>query len=283
MRIVCFRVKRGVKSYMVSINPQYLLSNAIHHLYNASAYFIQRIFYSTHFDEHTMKTRILIIEDEMTIRDMLRFALEPAGFDVMEAGSANEAKQQIAKHIPQLILLDWMLPGMSGIDFAHQLKKDTKTQNIPIIMLTAKAEEINKVKGLETGADDYITKPFSPRELIARVKTVLRRGPLIAPDGIIQIRQLSLDVQAQQLKIENQLIELSPIEYRLFHFFITHPQRVYSREQLLDHVWGGENYIDERTVDVHIRRLRNRLKPFGYHTHIKTMRGSGYQFTRDTA
>jgi two-component system phosphate regulon response regulator PhoB len=230
-----------------------------------------------------MKTRILIIEDEATIRDMLRFALEPAGFDVMEAGSANEAKQQISKHIPQLILLDWMLPGMSGIDFAHQLKKDPKTQNIPIIMLTAKAEEINKVKGLETGADDYITKPFSPRELIARVKTVLRRGPLIAPDGIIQIRQMSFDVQAQQLKIENQLIELSPIEYRLFHFFITHPQRVYSREQLLDHVWGGENYIDERTVDVHIRRLRNRLKPFGYHAHIKTMRGSGYQFTREIA
>ncbi len=229
-----------------------------------------------------MKTRILIVEDEITIRDMLRFALEPAGFEIMEAGSAKEAEQQIAKSIPHLILLDWMLPGLSGVDFASKLKNKLATQNIPIIMLTAKAEESNKIKGLETGADDYITKPFSPRELIARVKTVLRRGPLVSPDDLIKIHDLQLNVQSQQLIINNTIIELTPVEYRLLHFFITHPNRVYNREQLLNHVWGGDKYIDERTVDVQIRRLRNRLKPHGYHVYIKTMRSSGYQFIRDT-
>lgn len=228
-----------------------------------------------------MKTRILIIEDEITIRDMLRFALEPAGFDIMEAGSSKEAELQIAKSIPHLILLDWMLPGLSGVDIASKLKSNQTTQNIPIIMLTAKAEESNKIKGLETGADDYITKPFSPRELIARVKTVLRRGPLISPDDLIVVKELQLNVKSQQLTINNEIISLTPIEYRLLYFFITHANRVYSREQLLDHIWGGEKYIDERTVDVQIRRLRNRLKPFGYHVYIKTMRGSGYQFMRD--
>ena len=226
-----------------------------------------------------MKTRILIVEDEITIRDMLRFALEPAGFEIMEAGSAKEAEQQMAKYMPQLILLDWMLPGMSGVDFASSLKNKTTTQNIPIIMLTAKAEESHKIKGLETGADDYITKPFSPRELIARVKTVLRRGPLVSPTDLIRVHDLTLNLQSQQLTINNNIIELTPIEYRLLRFFMTHPNRVYNREQLLDHVWGGEKYIDERTVDVQIRRLRDRLKPHGYEVFIKTVRGSGYQFS----
>ncbi len=228
-----------------------------------------------------MKTRILIVEDEITIRDMLRFALEPAGFDIMEAGSAKEAELQMTKNMPQLILLDWMLPGLSGVDFAGKLKTHPTTQNIPIIMLTAKAEENNKIKGLETGADDYITKPFSPRELIARVKTVLRRGPLVSLDDLITLKDLQLNIKSQRLTINYENIELTPIEYRLLHFFMTHANRVYNREQLLDHIWGGEKYIDERTVDVTIRRLRNRLKPFGYHVHIKTMRGSGYQFLRD--
>lgn len=228
-----------------------------------------------------MKTCILIIEDEITIRDMLRFALEPSGFEIMEAGSAKEAEHLMAKNIPQLILLDWMLPGLSGVDFAKKLKGKATTQNIPIIMLTAKAEETNKIKGLETGADDYITKPFSPRELIARVRTVLRRGPLVSPDDLISVRGLQLNIQSHQLTINHEVIELTPIEYRLLHFFITHPNRVYNREQLLDHIWGGEKYIDERTVDVQIRRLRDRLKPYGYHVHIKTVRGSGYQFIRD--
>lgn len=227
-----------------------------------------------------MQTRILIVEDEITIRDMLRFALEPNGYEIIEADNAKSAEQLINKNIPHLILLDWMLPGLSGIEFAKRLKKNPTTQNIPIILLTARAEEDNKVKGLETGADDYITKPFSPRELIARIKTVLRRGPLISTDGLINIQNLQLNVQTKQLTINNAPVELTPIEYRLLHFFVTHAERIYSRDQLLDHIWGGENYIDERTVDVQIRRLRNRLKPYGYHVYIKTIRGSGYQFMR---
>lgn len=222
---------------------------------------------------------ILIIEDESAIRDMIRFALTPAGFNTAEAGNVAEAEQQLSQQLPHLILLDWMLPGMSGIEFAKKLKRDAVTQNIPIIMLTARAEEENKVKGLEVGADDYITKPFSPLELIARVKTVLRRGPLISLEGIIQLNPLSLNVNAQTLHINSELINLSPIEYKLLHFFMTHQDRTYSRDQLLDYVWGRNHYIDERTVDVQIRRLRSRLKPFACDHYLKTMRGSGYQFT----
>ncbi len=221
---------------------------------------------------------ILIIEDEIAIRDMLRYALEAAGFTVQEAGNASEAEQKIAQQIPDLILLDWMLPTISGIEFIKQLKRKPLIKDIPIIMLTAKAEEENKIKGLETGVDDYITKPFSPRELIARIKTVLRRSPLVTPEGIIQIGDLCLDTNTHQVTIKKQAIELAPIEYKLLYFFVTHQDRVYNREQLLDQVWGGENYIDERTVDVQIRRLRSRLKPHGYETRIKTIRGAGYQF-----
>jgi two-component system, OmpR family, phosphate regulon response regulator PhoB len=223
------------------------------------------------------KPLLLIIEDESAIRDMLRFALS-AEFELLEAENASVAERQIAKRIPALILLDWMLPGMSGIDFAKQLKKKTQTRDIPVIMLTAKAEEENKIKGLEIGADDYVVKPFSPRELIARIKTVLRRGPLITTDGIIQVNDLLLNVNTHQLSIHNLPIELAPVEYKLLHFFMTHADRVYSRDQLLDHVWGGENYIDERTVDVQIRRLRKQLKPHGYDAYIKTVHGVGYQF-----
>ncbi len=222
---------------------------------------------------------LLIIEDEAPIRDMINFALAPAGFKLILTGSVAEAERSLAKHIPDLILLDWMLPGTSGIDFAKKLKQNPKTREIPIIMLTAKAEEENKIKGLETGADDYITKPFSPRELTARIKAMLRRGPLVSPDGVIQINQLCIDVNTHQVTINNQLLELTPIEYKLLYFFATHQDRIYSREQLLDHVWGTENYIDERTVDVQVRRLRCRLQTHGYDHYIKTMRGTGYQFT----
>lgn len=222
---------------------------------------------------------ILTIEDENAIRDMIRFAMTPAGFTIIEASNINEAKQQIVLKLPDLILLDWMLPGMSGIEFAKKLKHDVMTQNIPIIMLTARAEEANKIKGLETGADDYITKPFSPLELIARVKTVLRRGPLISTEDVVQLHALSLNVNTGLLAINGESINLSPIEYKLLHFFMTHQERTYSRGQLLDYVWGRANYIDERTVDVQIRRLRKRLQPHGYDSYLKTIHGTGYQFT----
>ncbi len=225
------------------------------------------------------KQMILIVEDEIAIRDMLQFALTPAGFHVVEASNAKEAELQIAKTIPDLILLDWMLPGVSGIDFTKQLKKNKTTQSIPIIMLTARAEEENKIKGLTVGADDYVTKPFSPRELIARIKTVLRRGVLMNPDSVIQVRELQLNVDTHEVTIQTQRIELKPIEYKILHFFVTHQNRVYSREQLLMHIWGGETNVDERTVDVQIKRLRNCLQPFGYDAYIRTVRGSGYQFT----
>ncbi len=222
---------------------------------------------------------ILIIEDEASIRDMIQFALVPDGFTIIEAGDVTTANQKIANHIPDLILLDWMLPGTSGIEFAKQLKRDPNTKNIPIIILTARAEEDNKIKGFEIGADDYITKPFSPRELSVRIKAVLRRGPLISPEDIIQVKNLRLNISTHQLTINDDPILLTPIEYKLLYFFVTHQERVYSREQLLDYVWGKVNYIDERTVDVQIRRLRNRLKPHGYNCCIRTIRGSGYQFT----
>lgn len=227
-----------------------------------------------------MKTlSLLIIEDEVAIREMIKFALSSHDFTVIEASDAKEATIHISNHIPDLILLDWMLPGISGIDFAKDLKRNAVTRNIPIIIITARAEEENKIKGLETGADDYITKPFSTRELIARIRSVLRRGPLVTPEGMIHFNALCLNTATHQVEINHCSIFLSPIEYKLLYFFMTHQSRVYNRSQLLDHVWGGNHYIDERTVDVHIRRLRTRLKPHGYDQHIKTVRGAGYQFT----
>ncbi len=225
------------------------------------------------------KTMILIIEDEVAIRDMIRFSLPTQEFTMFEAESTLQAEKKLADQIPDIIVLDWMLPGKSGIDFIRWLKQQPLLQDIPIIMLTAKAEEENKIKGLETGADDYITKPFSPSELIARIKTILRRGPLVLPNGIIQIKELSLDTKSHQVIINNEKISLTPIEYRLLYFFLTHQNRVYSRDQLLTQVWSGDTFIDERTVDVQIRRLRSRLNPYGYDQMVQTVRGEGYQFT----
>ncbi len=224
---------------------------------------------------------LLIVEDEAPIRDMLKFALEPAGFKVFEAENAAVAKQRIATHRPDLILLDWMLPGLSGIDFIGQLKQQTLTQDIPIILLTACAEENNKVRGLEVGADDYITKPFSPRELIARIKSVLRRGTLMSPEGILKKQDLWLDANNHRVTIKQQPLTLTPLEYRLLHFFMKHPAKVYSRSQLLDLVWKGESDVNERTIDVQVRRLRDRLKPYGYADCIQTVRGAGYCWTGD--
>ncbi|MGD9107549.1 MAG: response regulator [Gammaproteobacteria bacterium] len=219
------------------------------------------------------KNLILLVEDEAPIRAMIRFALHH-DFKIEEAESVKCAHQKIASKIPDLILLDWMLPDKSGIDFIKELKKNPLTRDIPIIMLTAKAEEENKVRGLTTGADDYITKPFSPRELIARVKTVLRRGPLATPKDLIHIKNLCINTKTSEAKIDDKLLKLTAQEYKLLHFFATHQNRVYSRNQLIDYIWGGASDIDERSVDASIKRLRKKLGT----DWIQTVRGVGYRF-----
>ncbi|CAN5348495.1 phosphate regulon transcriptional regulator PhoB [soil metagenome] len=227
---------------------------------------------------NTPKKTILIVEDEAPIREMVRFALELEGFILLEAEDWRQTQQICAKQLPQLILLDWMLPDTSGIEIARLLKRDEHTRNIAIIMLTAKAEEENKIKGLEAGADDYIVKPFSPRELIARIKTVLRRGPLESPEAKIHFADMQIDTANQCVTIANQEVKLGTLEYRLLHFLLSHANRIYSREQLLNQVWGMHTDIDDRTVDVSIRRLRLALEPYQYNHHIQTVRGSGYRF-----
>lgn len=221
---------------------------------------------------------ILIVDDEASIREMIAVALEMAGYNCLEACDTQAAYPLIIDENPNMILLDWMLPGTSGIEFARRLKRDERTSEIPIIMLTAKGEEDNKILGLEAGADDYITKPFSPRELVARLKAVLRRA---TPQGIenpIDINGLVLDPSSHRVTASNALLDLGPTEYRLLQFFMTHQERAYSRTQLLDQVWGGNVYVEERTVDVHIRRLRKALG--GEHDHlIQTVRGTGYRFS----
>ncbi|MEI2780235.1 MAG: phosphate regulon transcriptional regulator PhoB [Candidatus Competibacter sp.] len=223
--------------------------------------------------------RILIVEDEQPIREMVMFALAGAGYEVREAADAREAQASIAERLPDLILLDWMLPGISGIDFARRLKRDELTRELPVIMLTARAEEEDKVQGLESGSDDYITKPFSPRELVARIRAVMRRGGPGAEDEILRANGLSLDLASHRVSADETLLDIGPTEYRLLEFFMSHPERVYSRSQLLDRVWGSNVYVEERTVDVHIRRLRKVLEPHSYDTLIQTVRGAGYRFS----
>ena len=223
--------------------------------------------------------RILIVEDEQPIREMVVFALAGAGYEMREAADARQAQASIAECLPDLVLLDWMLPGISGIDFARRLKRDDLTRELPVIMLTARAEEEDKVQGLESGADDYITKPFSPRELVARIRAVLRRGGPAAEDEILRASGLSLDLASHRVSAGETLLEMGPTEYRLLEFFMSHPERVYSRGQLLDRVWGSNVYVEERTVDVHIRRLRKALEPHGYDALIQTVRGAGYRFS----
>ena len=227
----------------------------------------------------TAKDKILIVEDEEAIRDMLGYALMKEGFSCDEAADVDQARTTIESNLPNLILLDWMLPGMSGIDYARRLRTGPETRDIPIIMLTAKGEEADKVRGLETGADDYITKPFSTKELIARVKAVLRRYANEDDTRVIEVEWLVLDPQTYRVTARGQDVEISPTEFKLLHFFIGHPERVYSRAQLLDHVWGENVYVEERTVDVHIRRLRKTLEPFGFDQFIQTVRSVGYRFS----
>lgn len=226
---------------------------------------------------------ILIVDDEAPIRDMLRVALEMAEYDVIEAADAQEAHSLIVDQRPDLVLLDWMLPGTSGIELARRLKRNELTQETPIIMLTAKGEEDNKIQGLEVGADDYITKPFSPRELVARLKAVLRRTESQVTSEPIQIDGLTLDPTSHRVSINEDPVNMGPTEYRLLEFFLTHQERVYSRSQLLDYVWGGNVYVEERTVDVHIRRLRKALSIDNHDRYIQTVRGAGYRFSNKVA
>jgi two-component system phosphate regulon response regulator PhoB len=222
--------------------------------------------------------RILVVDDESAIREMIVVALEMAGYQCLEASNTQDAHAIIIDQCPDMILLDWMLPGASGIEFARRLKRSELTAEIPIIMLTAKGEEDNKIQGLEAGADDYITKPFSPRELVARLKAVLRRSTLKGVDDAIEFDGLNLDPASHRVTTHGAPLEIGPTEYRLLHFFMTHPERAYSRSQLLDQVWGGNVYVEERTVDVHILRLRKILA--APHDHlIQTVRGTGYRFS----
>ncbi|MER1972144.1 MAG: phosphate regulon transcriptional regulator PhoB [Psychrobacter alimentarius] len=224
--------------------------------------------------------QILIVEDEPAIREMVVMTLEMAGFDSLQAADVSEAHQQVVDHRPALILLDWMLPGdKSGVDFCRMLKNDDLLSEIPVIMLTAKSEEDSKVHGLDAGADDYMTKPFSTRELISRIKAVLRRSNALSSDKSIEVGKLSLDPRSQRVTVADKVVELGPTEYRLLAFFMSHPERAYTRTQLLDQVWGGNVYIEDRTIDVHIKRLRTILRPYGCDTLIQTVRGTGYRFS----
>jgi len=226
-----------------------------------------------------MSTNILIVEDEPAIRQMLGFTLRNGGYNYLEAGDAQQAQQTLSTTLPDLILLDWMLPGISGLDFARRLKRDPKTADIPIIMLTARVAESDKIQGLDVGVDDYISKPFSTRELLARVRAVMRRTRSVPGLDIIALGALRLDKLTHRVLANNRPVELSPTGFRLMQFFLTHPERVYSRTQLLDGVWGNTREIDERTVDVIVRRLRQQLEPFGCKNYIQTVRSIGYRFS----
>ncbi len=226
--------------------------------------------------------RVLIVDDEAPIREMIAVALEMAGYECLEAESANQAHAIIVDTKPDMVLLDWMMPGISGVDFARRLRKDELTADMPIILLTAKGEEENKIKGLESGADDYITKPFSPRELVARLKAVLRRTTPKGVEEPVSVDGLTLDPISHRVSSEGTPLELGPTEFRLLQFFMTHQDRAYSRSQLLDMVWGGNVYVEERTVDVHIRRLRKALGERHEYL-VQTVRGTGYRFSANVA
>ena len=226
-----------------------------------------------------MAATILLVEDEAGIQELVKFNLTQAGHTVLCADSAEQALTIVREVLPDLVLLDWMLPGMSGIELARLFRADARLKTIPIIMLTARGDERDKVLGLETGADDYITKPFSPRELSARIKAVLRRRAPQMTEDKVEVRGLSLDPVSHRVMGNGAPLELGPTEFRLLHFMMTHPERVYSRAQLLDHVWGDHVFVEERTVDVHIRRLRLALEVTGHETLIDTVRGAGYRLS----
>jgi two-component system phosphate regulon response regulator PhoB len=226
-----------------------------------------------------MPANILVVEDEPAIQELLAFNLSQAGHNPIRAMSVEQAQQLMRETLPDLIILDWMLPGMSGIDFARRLKADDYSKTIPIIMLTARGEEIDKVRGLEVGADDYVTKPFSPRELNARIKAVLRRRAPQMTDDPIEIGGLRLDPSTHRVTGNGTALDLGPTEFRLLHYLMSNPERVHSRSQVLDRVWGDRVFVEDRTVDVHIRRLRKALEASGHEDMIQTVRGVGYRFS----
>lgn len=225
------------------------------------------------------KHTILLVDDEAPIRDMLAIALEAADYNVLQAENAQQAHACIIDRHPDLVLLDWMMPGTTGLELLRRLKRDELTEKIPVIMLTAKAEEDSKISALDAGADDYIAKPFSPRELISRVKAVLRRIGREELKDVIIVDQMRFDPLSHRVSIAGKDINLGPTEYRMLQFFLTHQERVYSRDQILDYVWGGNAYLDERTVDVHIRRLRKAISVAGHENYVQTVRGAGYRFS----
>jgi two-component system phosphate regulon response regulator PhoB len=226
-----------------------------------------------------MAATILVVEDEPAIQELIAYNLKQAGHQPLRADNAEQALNLVANALPDLVLLDWMLPGLSGIEFARRLRADKRTRAIPIIMLTARSDEQDKLQGLETGADDYITKPFSPRELNARIKAVLRRRAPEMTDDMVQLGGLKLDPASHRVTGNGAPVDLGPTEFRLLHFLMTHAERVHSRTQLLDQVWGDHVFVEERTVDVHIRRLRKALEPTELDSLVQTVRGTGYRFS----
>lgn len=232
-------------------------------------------------DQVTIMPRhtILVVDDETSIREMLVISLESAGYNVLQAENAKTAHSLVLDKHPDLILLDWMMPVTTGLELLRRLKRDEMTDHIPVIMLTAKAEESSKISGLDSGADDYIAKPFSPRELLSRVKAILRRVSREELKDTIVVGDLEFDPLEHRISIAGKLINLAPTEFRLLQFFLTHQERVYSRDQILDYVWGKNVYLDERTVDVHIRRLRKAISVAGHDEYVQTVRGAGYRFS----
>ncbi|ACH66000.1 MULTISPECIES: phosphate regulon transcriptional regulator PhoB [Aliivibrio] len=226
-----------------------------------------------------MARRILVVEDEAPIREMLCFVLEQKGYEPIEAEDYDSALSLLCEPYPDLILLDWMLPGGSGINLIKHLKRDEFTKKIPVVMLTARGEEEDKVRGLEVGADDYITKPFSPKELMARLKAVIRRVSPTSIEELIDVQGLKLDPVSHRVTANDKPLDMGPTEFKMLHFFMTHQERVYSREQLLNNVWGTNVYVEDRTVDVHIRRLRKALEAEGHDRLVQTVRGAGYRFS----
>ncbi len=226
-----------------------------------------------------MKTEVLLVEDEQAIRDMVCMALQKAGLNCTGVASVKQARTALTEQRPELILLDWMLPETSGLQFAREIRRDPNTRELPIIMLTARDQEDDRVAGLSAGADDYLGKPFSTRELLARIDAVLRRSRGYRDEDRLKAGKLCMDLARHSLTADGMEISLAPTEFRLLRFFMSHPERVYSRTQLLDNAWGGAVYVEERTVDVHIRRLRKQLEPHGCDRYIQTVRGAGYRFS----
>lgn len=227
-----------------------------------------------------MSNTILVVEDDLAIQELIRVNLEFAGFEVTTASDTKAAQKIIGEALPKLLIVDWMLPDTSGVDFIRKLRDKKRTRQLPIIMLTAKSTESDKVTGLDSGADDYLTKPFSSKELIARIKALQRRLTPELTDSVINVNGLVLDPSSQRVTGNDISLSLGPTEFKLLHFFMTHPDRVYSRNHLLDQIWGDHVFIEERTIDVHVRRLRKALQPSGHERLLETVRGSGYRFTQ---